>query len=48
MAAEIKGILFDSGDTLVRPVDGQWFPSPMFHSILETHGIEPRNFSALL
>ena len=47
MAAEIKGILFDSGDTLVRPVDGQWFPSPMFHSILETHGIDGLDWSKL-
>ena len=23
---EIKGILFDSGDTLVHPIGGKWWP----------------------
>ena len=47
MSAEIKGILFDSGDTLVRPLGGQWFPSPYFHSILESHGVDGLDWSKL-
>ncbi len=47
MSAEIKGILFDSGDTLVYPVGGQWFPGPMFHDILEAHGIDGLDWSKL-
>lgn len=30
----IRGILFDSGDTLVRPVDGEWFPGAAFRRAL--------------
>lgn len=36
---EIKGILFDSGDTLVRPVGGKWWPGAQFHEILNNHNI---------
>ncbi len=34
----IKGILFDAGDTLVKPKSGHWFVPPNFDSILEDHG----------
>lgn len=36
----IKGILFDAGDTLVKPRSGHWFVPPNFDSILADHGIE--------
>ena len=34
----VRGILFDSGDTLVRPLGGAWFPGHLFRDILEQHG----------
>lgn len=37
--AMIAGILFDAGDTLVRPISGQWFPGPRFREIVEAHDI---------
>ena len=36
---EIKGILFDSGDTLVFPKTGSWWPGPAFEPILLRHDI---------
>lgn len=36
---DIKGILFDSGDTLVRPIGGKWWPGAQFHEILDNHNI---------
>ena len=36
---EIKGILFDSGDTLVRPIGGKWWPGAYFHEILNNYNI---------
>jgi putative hydrolase of the HAD superfamily len=33
----VQGILFDSGDTLVRPLGGAWFPGHLFRDILEQH-----------
>ena len=38
---DIRGILFDSGDTLVYPKSGSWWPGPDFKSILLRLGIEP-------
>ena len=35
----IKGVLFDSGDTLVRPLGGAWAPGHRFHEILEARGV---------
>ena len=35
---EIQGILFDPGDTLVKPERGSWFPGPNFESMLASHG----------
>lgn len=34
----IAGILFDSGDTLVRPREGEWFPGAHFREILRQSG----------
>ena len=41
---DIKGILFDSGDTLVFPKSGSWWPGPEFDSILLQHGINADGF----
>ena len=43
---DIKGILFDSGDTLVYPRSGSWWPGPDFESILLHHGINAADFEA--
>jgi putative hydrolase of the HAD superfamily len=38
----IHAILFDSGDTLVRPVGGEWLPGPIFRRMVaEAVGVEP-------
>jgi len=36
----IKGILFDSGDTLVRPKGGKWWPAHYFRKILAGNGVQ--------
>jgi putative hydrolase of the HAD superfamily len=41
---DIKGILFDSGDTLVFPRSGSWWPGPDFESILLQYGIDAADF----
>lgn len=41
---DIQGILFDSGDTLVFPKSGSWWPGPDFETILLRHGVEPVRF----
>ena len=39
----VHAILFDSGDTLVRPVGGEWLPGPVFRRMVEeVTGAEPR------
>ena len=43
----IKGILFDSGDTLVRPVGGKWWPGAKFHEILDNHNIRGLSWSRM-
>ncbi|UCD09323.1 MAG: HAD-IA family hydrolase [Dehalococcoidales bacterium] len=43
---DIKGVLFDSGDTLVFPKSGAWWPGPEFESILLRHGIDTADFDA--
>lgn len=43
----IEGILFDSGDTLVRPIGGTWWPSPHFDEVLAGHGIQSLDRSNL-
>ena len=35
----IKGVLFDSGDTLVRPLAGSWWPEQSFIDVFKAHGI---------
>ena len=37
---QIRGLLLDSGDTLVTPKGGSWFPHPNFRRILAEHGIK--------
>jgi hypothetical protein len=32
-----RGVLFDSGDTLIRPVGGRWNPQPDFEEIVLRH-----------
>ena len=39
MIHRLKGILFDSGDTLVRPIGGAWWPGPPFEEILASEGV---------
>lgn len=34
-----RGVLFDSGDTLVQPIGGAWFPPPRFGAILYRYKI---------
>lgn len=36
---KIEGVLFDSGDTLVRPKAGSWFPRQHFIDAFQSHGI---------
>ena len=36
---QIRGVLFDSGDTLVRPKAGSWFPRQHFIDAFRSHGI---------
>ena len=44
---EIKGILFDSGDTLVRPLGGKWWPGAHFHEILDNYNIRGLSWSRM-
>src|SRR6185312_12237883 len=38
----IDAMLFDSGDTLVRPVGGEWLPGPIFRrKVAEAVGLKP-------
>ena len=37
---DIRGILLDSGDTLVRPIEGRWWPGSRFYDILAARGIQ--------
>jgi len=41
---DINGILFDSGDVLVFPKSGAWWPGPDFDSILLQYGIDAAKF----
>lgn len=40
---QIRGILFDSGDTLVRPKAGEWFPRQHFVDAFRAQGIVHAN-----
>lgn len=42
---EIRGVLFDSGDTLVRPIAGSWWPKQSFIDAFEAHGIDNADMS---
>ena len=44
---EIKVILFDSGDTLVHPIGGKWWPGADFHEILNNHNIRGLSWSRM-
>lgn len=47
----IKGILFDSGDVLMTPTHGSWFPKPRFAELISVHGLpvpEPKAVDAAL
>ena len=44
---EIKGILFDSGDTLVHPIGGKWWPGDQFHEILDNYNIRELSWSRM-
>jgi putative hydrolase of the HAD superfamily len=39
---DVRAILFDSGDTLVRPIGGEWLPGPVFRRMVAEAGAEPR------
>ncbi len=38
------GVLLDSGDVLIRAINGRWFPPPAFYDVLSQRGVrwEPR------
>ncbi|MGH2561893.1 MAG: HAD family hydrolase [Thermomicrobiales bacterium] len=36
---QLQAILFDSGDTLVRPIGGEWFPGRGFRAIVASNGL---------
>ena len=36
----IKAVLFDSGDTLLRPIGGTWWPRPVLQRLLQRSGLE--------
>ena len=44
---EIKGILFDAGNTLVRPIGGSYWPGPYFRDIIDGHGVEDIDWSKM-
>lgn len=35
----VRAVFFDSGHTLMRPIDGRWFPGPRFFEICAAHGL---------
>jgi len=37
---DVHAILFDSGDTLVRPIGGEWLPGPILRRIIAEAGVE--------
>lgn len=42
---KIRGVLFDSGDTLMRPLAGSWWPKQSFIDAFKAHGIEHADMS---
>ncbi len=45
---DIRGILLDSGGTLVFPKGGSWWPGPEFYPILQKHGVAASEISPQL
>ena len=43
----IRGILFDSGDTLVRPAGANWWPGHRFYEVVASGGVERVKWSRL-
>ena len=37
MGGPLQGVLFDAGDTLVRPKGGRWFPGHRFEATVRAH-----------
>lgn len=37
---DVDAILFDSGDTLVRPISGEWLPGPILRRIVAEAGVD--------
>jgi hypothetical protein len=33
------GVILDSGNVLIRPTNGRWFPPPAFHQVLAERGL---------
>jgi len=44
----IRGILFDAGDTLVRPLEGEWFPGASIRQALKEIEFDDKDGSRLL
>lgn len=42
---KIRGVLFDSGDTLVRPIAGSWWPQQSFVDAFKAQGIDHADMS---
>ena len=40
MSPEIKAVLFDSGDMLLKSIGGVWGPRPAFSQMLLTMGVD--------
>ncbi len=47
MSGDIKGILLDSGDTLVRPLGGTWLPGHHFREVLAARGVRELDWGQL-
>jgi len=44
---KIKGILFDCGGTLIRPIGGSFWPGPYFRDTLSKYGVEGLDWNRL-
>jgi putative hydrolase of the HAD superfamily len=43
----LQAVLFDSGDTLVRPIGGEWFPGRAFRAIVAANGLHQLQWDRL-